>query len=177
MKKGFVGFGVLLVGLLLSVPAGAQAPFNLKELNQFLTDFPGFVQFMEDKGQEIEGGNRPETWKSMQIDRSMREFLSDTGWNADRFFYLASHVATGLMATEVRDRAPEIQAQLQAQKEAILGNPQIPEEMKQQLLAQMQSGMAQAGTLQTVGDDLPPDEMALIKANKDRINDLFSSLE
>ena len=177
MKKLLNLWLILAVVIGMGLPAWAETPFNQSELDKFLSDFPVFMQFMAAQGSQIESSSSPETWKAMQIDGKMQAFLSGKGWDTHRFFYVASHVTSGLMAVTVQGRAPEIHAQLEAQKSAILDNPQIPEAMKQQLVAQMQSSMTQTASLASAGDKLPPQEMALIKAQKDRITDTFSKVQ
>jgi len=177
MRKG-LWFGLLVALVWMTCPpAMAESPFNLKELDKFLADFPGFVRFSEEQGEAIGADTRPGMWTSLKMNDEIKGFLDKKGWDFERFFYMASHVTAGLMAAEVRAQGPEIIAQMEAQMAAIANNPQIPDAMKQQLMAQMQSGMTQAGAVGAAGDDLPPQEMDLILKHKARIRKAFERAE
>ena len=169
----------MLIALLAATPllAEGETPFNLKEMNKFLEDFPDYARLMQEQGHAIEQSGSPETWKALQADQKMRSFLSNKGWDTQRFFYVASHVTTGVMAVQMQEKTPELGAQIEAQKAAILNNPQIPAAMKEQVLAQMQVGAAQVEAAKAAGENLPPQEMQLITSHKDRIMERLSRVE
>jgi len=161
-----------------AAPARAEAPkpFDRAELEKLISDLPGFMAFMKTQEQAIEDANDPDTWQALQASSLMTSYLRSKGWSPERFFYVVSHVSTGLAAVHLEDQAPEIQRQLSESRAEILSNPALSTEMKQQILSQMEQGAAGVSQLPQVGRDLPASELALIRANQERLTQLFDAL-
>lgn len=177
MKKSqfYTALMLLVVLLPLAVSAQTQVPFKLGELNKFLADFPDVMAYMTEKGEAIENSAQPDTWKGSRMGNLFKDYVEKRGWRVERFSYIASHLAKGLVAAEVNQQAPEMQAQMAQAMAAIQSNPSLSAEMKQQMMAQMSQGMAETGKLKDAGKDIPASEMALIAANRDRIRAAFES--
>ncbi|MBW1800725.1 MAG: hypothetical protein JRJ85_08340 [Deltaproteobacteria bacterium] len=104
-----------------------------------------------------------------------RNCIEQRGWKVDRFTYIATQLAQGIVAVEVRQQAPEMQSQMAGARAAIESNPAISEEMKQQMLSQMALGMAETKKLENAGNNIPASEMTLIRAHQDRIKAVFAT--
>jgi len=177
MKKALTAVLAAACLAVFAIPGWAKdpAPFNPAELNKFISDYPGFVSFMKTQEKAIEDAGNPDAWQSMQASNRMASYLNKKGWKPERFFYVLSHANAGLAAVTLEEQAPQIQSQFSESRKAIQNNPMFSAEMKQQLLAQMQQGEAQAKKMDQMGKDLPPLELKLIRKNKDRLMHLFES--
>jgi len=181
MRKAWMTAAILAAAVWLLVPCSARAedprPFSGKELDKLLSDLPGFVSFMNAEEKTIGDAGDPTVWQSLQLSRRMLEYLEKRGWKPERFFYVVSHVSVGLAAVTMEENAPRVQAQLAESQKAIQENPMISPEMKRQLLDQMQQGAEQTRQMDRVGQDLPAEELALIRKNKARIVETFETAE
>lgn len=152
---------------------GNQSPFNSSELNSFLSDFPEVVLYLEERGQLFEQNADADRWESGNAGAEFRDFLEAKGWDPERFGYVSSHVAQGLAVLEMQRRAPDMQAQLEEARQAIMNEPNLSADMKKQMLEQLDQSMAQSQGLEQAGNELPASEMTLIEANQERIRQAF----
>lgn len=155
--------------LLFAIPALAQTPtpFTQAELERFLADYPAVTQFLEAQGQEG-GALEPGFIQDARQTKAFTDFLSQRGWDVQRFFYVTQQVGSGVVALQLSEQGSRIQREYEQTKAEILKSPDLTPAQKQQFLAQMEEAMAQS---RAMGDAsrLAPGEMALIKANKARI--------
>ncbi len=165
-----------LVGLLTFVPGvvffvaaqdvAVEEPFTKGELKRFLADWPAFVSWAENKGEQYQNLEAPGA--GGRWSREMEEYLGGTGWKPERFFYVLSHVTYGMLVVQMQ-QVPEITSQLKEQMAAVENDPNLPEAQKQVLLSQMGQAVAQTAQLGQHGKDLPYQEIELIKANKEKL--------
>lgn len=149
-----------------------QKPFTQDELNRFMKDWPPFTQWAESKGEEYDKIQAPA--EGMRWSREMTQYLGKRGWKPERFFYVVSHVASGLAAVEMRQQAPGIASQLKAQKAMIESNPDIPAEQKKMMISQMEQAMGQTAQLKDQGKDIPAEEMELIRGNRQALKEVLA---
>jgi hypothetical protein len=175
MKKFMMAVCVLWVGFLVAFGAMAkdfedQKPFNQSELQKFVDDWPGFAKWAEEKGEKYH--QSPTAAEGYAFSKEMESYFNKIGWKPERFFYVYHHVSAGLVAIEMKDQAQQSSAELEAQKAAIMANPDIPADQKKQILDQLNQMTSATGN-QQLGVEIPPEEMRLIRANKDMLMDLF----
>ena len=164
---------VVLLPILFCPPAAAQAPFDAAELDRFLTALPQYLKFLEQQGDAIENIQSPDAWTAQAVGQKIQNYLAERGWDAQRFYYVAGHVAKGLAAAMVGERSPEMQQEMAASMAMIRDNPSLSQAMKDQMMAQMQNAMAQTRELESTAEDLPPQEMGLLRTNLKRIKNAF----
>lgn len=172
---------LLLFLLCLPAPVMAQAQpramdtgaaLTTAELDKFLADFPPTARYMDSLGRQLEIMNGPESQAQAQADQEFRAFVGKRGWTAERFSQVAAKVSSGIVALQLTEMGPQIQAEYDKARAQILAEPGLTPEQKRQMLAQMEQGMAQSRAAgQAV--KLTPDETALIRTNKDRIIKAF----
>jgi hypothetical protein len=166
---------LVLIGILLggALVVWAQGPFTAGELDRFIDDWPGFASMLESQGQALEAEQISSLAQGLQLNQKVQSYLSGRGWTPDRFMYMASHVSAGLFSQIMAQKQPEIQAGMAQAKAEIMNNPDIPAEMKQQLLAQMEAGLAQTQQMGKPMAELPQQELDLIAARLERIKAAF----
>lgn len=152
-----------------------QKPFNAAELDKFINDYPKIVDYLEEHGEEMDYAEDPDSWQAMRMNKKFTDYVDGLGWSPERLGYVASHVSQGIAALEMKGHGPEMRAQLEEARQAIMSNPNMSAEMKQQMMAQMEQSMAMADDMEESGKKLPPSEMALIKSNRQRILDAFEA--
>jgi hypothetical protein len=168
---------LLLFLLCIPVPAQAQgldsgAPLTRAELDKFLVDFPPTAKYMESLGRQLETLNGPQAQAQSRADQEYRAFVGKRGWTAERFSQVAARVSSGIVALQMAEMGPQIQAEYDKARAQILAEPGLTPEQKRQMLAQMEQGLAQSRAAgQAV--KLTPGEATLIRANKDRIIQAF----
>lgn len=180
MIKKFSGVCVLLVMiyLLTLTPAFAQIddqkPFSKAELTKFMADWPQFASWAEKKGEHYSDVKDPDAWIGMKYSAEMQSYLKKNGWKAERFFYILHHVVIGLMKLQMEELSPQMNQQLEAQIDMIKKDPNIPEAQKQQMIASMEASLAQTKQVnENFKEEIPAQEMALIKADKDKLMKVF----
>lgn len=164
-----VGTVMFVLGVVLSVVAQdvtEEKPFTKDELKRFLADWPAFVSWAENKGEQYNNLETPGAGRRWS--REMEEYLAGKGWQPERFFYVLSHVTYGMLVVQMQ-QVPEITSQLKEQMVAVENDPNLPEAQKQMLLSQMGQAVAQTAQLGQHGKDLPYQELELIKANKEEL--------
>ena len=158
------------------VVAQEQSPFSMKELNRFIGDYPEFISLMREKGEDIEALNQPDAYKSQEMMRLYKEFADKKGWDLMRFGYMMSHVGSGYAVVRMEEQQPQIQQQMEQAKQAIMSNPGWTDEMKQQMLAQMQQGMMQTQAV-SEQNQIPDSEMSMIRQNKDKLLQMYEQMQ
>jgi hypothetical protein len=172
MKKRLIVLCVSVI-LCLSIPpviAGSSdefEPFTGEELTKFMADWPAFSQWAESTGQKYDPTAAPAP--GTNYGSELQEYLTGRGWKTERFFYVLSRVAYGLSAMQTQQTVPEVVSQLQAQKDQIMANPDIPESQKQALISQLDQSIQQMGGIPQQYDEIHPSELELIKSNKDAL--------
>jgi hypothetical protein len=175
MKTSFAIATLAALVVLQAVGAAAAdpAPFTSRELGRFIDVLPKYIRFIETQGQALDDIKDPGVWQVMAVSGRMQDFFTRHDWKPERFFYVAAHAAMGLAAAEWQHQQPSVTAEMESAREEIRNNPDLPEEMKQQLLQNLdQAGAAQAGLDQLAGQ-IPAQEMALIQANRERLREVF----
>ncbi len=162
---------------LAAVPAAAgQPPFNEAELNKFAAEWPLFVRWAHQKGEAFEKIKDPSAMQAAALGQEVKNYLQNRGWQPERFFYVASHVAAGLMAAEAGPASTQAAVQLEAQRQVILNNPQLSEVQKKQILAQIDQAIAEAKKAdQTAAAEIPAQEMSLIQTHRQRLLAIIST--
>lgn len=164
----------LLTALVITGAAMAQEPFDKKEMNRLIETMPGWLQLVETLGQDLDDPSDPSAWEALMDAKRIQNYLADQGWSdTDRFLYVASHAAMGLGALLAQETQPQMRAEIEESRREIMNNPQLSQEMKEQLLAALEQAQAQMTGLQDMAQNVPPDEMALIKANRNRLEEVF----
>ncbi|MEO5345221.1 MAG: hypothetical protein H7834_02435 [Magnetococcus sp. YQC-9] len=155
MKKQLLAatLGVaLLCGTSLLHAAEPQdpKPFTKAELDQFIADYPGLVQWLGTRNPQADVTRNPWIVSSMRADRDFNARLKEKNWNPDRFFYLFHHINTGLVMAESEKSQAELRARMakeQKENEARLAKEQKENEARlaegrQQLDKEMQAANA-----------------------------------
>ena len=175
----------LLLALLPAPAARAQTDqpsFNLAELDRFMADFPAIVQDLERAGTLDGPADRDGLARAAQ-EQAYRDAVTSRGWDPERFAYMADHVARGLASDSVRepplDRSAQLaQAQAMAEAQAqvkaqVMAMPDLTPEMRQQILAQLEQDMGGLAKVAATADNLPPDELTLIRVNRAELVKVF----
>ena len=155
------------------LPAG-MAPFTQAELDKMLADYPGF-QAIADKVTGPDGMADPTSAQAAAANQEMLAYLGSKGWNPpDRFLYVMGHAFMGAANLMLgiqggQGGGPSAVDQLKAQRKAIEILP-MDEAEKAKALADMDKAIAE---MEKTGGppsaDIPPEEMALIQQNMDKI--------
>jgi hypothetical protein len=177
MRAKFMAFFCIIFFLssFTAVAGQGQKPFNASELDKFINDYPKIVDYLEEHGEDMDYADDPDSWQAVRMNEKFVDYVRDLGWSPERLGYVGSHVARGVAALEMKGHGPEMRAQLEEARKAIMSNPSMSEQMKRQMLAQMEQSMAMTDDVEESGKDLPPSEMALIQANRERILKAFEA--
>ena len=155
MKKVFLVLCVLafIVAGAGYVRAQEEKPFTSGELSKFIADFPEIADHAEQLGEEIGAvEDDPDAWQSIAASSSMVKLLNQKGWLPERFAYIISHIGTGLAGLTMAEHQPVINDQLIQAKKAIQDNPNLSDEMKEQMLSQFEQSMgATAPIIRIIG--------------------------
>ena len=176
MKKVFLS---LCIFVFIATGAGyaraqEEKPFTSGELSKFIADFPEIADHAEQLGEEIGAvEDEPDAWQTIAASSSMAKILKQKGWQPERFSYIISHIGTGLAGLTMAEHQPVINDQLTQAKKAIQDNPNLSDEMKEQMLSQFEQSMGATAQLSKSLDELPDSEVKLIQQNKDKLIQLF----
>ena len=144
-------------------------PFTSAELDQFLADWPEFAKWAKQVGEKYNTGGQGALQNHMYSQKVLNH-IKGMGWGDPmRFFYVLGHTSLGLATVQTSTAQPQMLASMEQQKQAIMNNPNMSAEQKQQILAQMEQAMAQMQQANQYAAEIPPEELALIKARKDEI--------
>jgi hypothetical protein len=177
-RSGLLTAALVAMLVVLWAPATwAESPFSAGELDRFINDWPGFATMMESEGKALDAQQIPNLAKGMHLNQKLKSYLSGRGWGIERFMYMASHVSVGLASLMMAQQQPKIEAGMSQAKAEIMNNPDIPDEMKQQLLAQLEAGMGQTQQMSQKADDLPQQELDLIAGRLEQIKTAFQIKE
>jgi len=183
-----------VVAIFLVTPAKGEAGkmtqplFNEKELDKFISDWPAFDDWnrrqdwrlseLKNKGYDWFGdGFRIINddfilWEDMKYLPKVKAFLSELGWDADRFFYIIKRVSKGRAEIKVNEDAPKRAAQVQQDLERQANNPDLPPVAKEAIHKAMEST---AHNLKELKVDLhiPKSEMELIIARRKKLDEIL----
>ncbi len=149
-----------------------QAPFDNSELGQFMETWPGFIEWAEEHGEEY--GDVDTAAEAQACSQELLSYLSGKGWTGNRFFYVSHQVALGLAALETEENNPKLNAEMDQAIQEIMNNPDIPPAQKDQMLAMMKTSQGQMNQIQEMQENIPPQEMALITANRAKLKEIMS---
>ena len=178
MKKSMwiAAVATLLVLIVLPttfVSAQAGGTLTQADLDKFIADFPEFVKWADDKGdvwdrdEAMSGGT--------EVGEEIQNYLQDKGWDVQKFFYVFTTVVhETLLSTH---GGGDMAAMLQAQRESIANNPDMPADQKEQALAELDKAILQAGSGAGMGMEIHPDDTKLIQANKDKLLEALAAAE
>ena len=91
-----------------------QAPFDGSELSKFMSDYPDFVSWAREAGEMYGSIEDPNVVQSMALSESLQSYVSSLGWDTERFFYMMTHVASGLSAVMMEEAGVDMAAQMAA---------------------------------------------------------------
>lgn len=181
MKKLCAVVFLLAIICVVSLPAAAadidkQKPFTAAELRKLKSDWPQFIKWTQKKGEKYELDKNPDSWAAMRFSKDVMAYLEGKGWKPERFFYVASHVSAGLAMITMSEFAPQMIAQLEVQKEMIKNNPQMTPAQKQQMIDQINISIAETKKAhQPMTEELPPQELKLIEAERQELMEMLST--
>ena len=162
-----------------------QPLFNETELKKFIIYWPAFeIWNRQQDWQASDIKNRDNRWISGQftittddiiIWKGMKNlpevqiFLSDLGWNADRFFYLIGHVVKGRTEIKVNKESPKRAAQVRKQLEKQASNTDLSPAARKAIHESLDSTV---NSIEKTKVDLqiPESEMDLIIAYKKQLD-------
>lgn len=175
MKRVAVLISILVLALAGAgnVRAQEEKPFDLKELNKFIVDFPAIADDLKKIGHTFDAQNDGQEWQNPATAKFFEKQLQKRGWQSGRFVYILSHIGSGLAAISMADVAPVLKQQISEAGKAIMDNPALSDEMKARLMSQMQDGLGASAQLSDALDALPAQEIGLIKQNKEKLMEIL----
>lgn len=125
MNKSFFAGTLLALSLIFSAPAGAEGmagpkPFDGKELEKFLSDYPSMTQWKPKEGAFYGDLNHPWVMAGMQYHQPFGAALKEKGWDPDRFFYLFNHVKQGVSEERYRRRQQRMEERMSRQMDEMV---------------------------------------------------------
>lgn len=155
----------------------AGGSFSQGELDSYLNDLPQVASYMEKEGAYLDELEGDEAWAAMRANDQFMSFLNGLGWEPERFMYVMEHVSLGIASLQVQEHSAEFDGQMEESRRAIMADTSMSDDMKQQLLAQMEQSVAQLRKMENPEDmGVTADEMELLRANKDRVLDVYENM-
>ncbi|MDJ0784713.1 MAG: hypothetical protein QNJ22_22305 [Desulfosarcinaceae bacterium] len=118
--------------------------------------------------------------KGSQLEGKFAQYLQKNGWKMEEFVWISHKISSGIGYLMAKPEMEKLRAELMAQKQEIMSDPDMPEATKQQMLAMMdqQSGGPGAlmARLDAVTKELTPSELKLLEANKERIITVYRGI-
>nr|CAX83924.1 uncharacterized protein [uncultured bacterium] len=167
MKKQLVAalLGMLALAVAGNAPAREvteQTAFNTTEMEKFIADYPGLLKWLGKQNPLYENQRSPWIMSGMRYDKGFTSRLKEQGWEADRFFYLLSHINTGLTINASEKMKAEAQARMEQQKkESEARNAKNQEQMNKQIAEanqRMAAQLAEAKEQIRTNPHIPPQE-------------------
>lgn len=168
---------MLLLLLLLAAPAAAQdygqdtpydytkmAPFSPAELSRFLNDWPAFTRWAESRGEELDQSGNEAAWTG-----EAAKTVSALGWEPERFFYVAHQCALGISGLAMDAQGPAMMAELTETRSQIMEDQTMTPEQKQMMLQMLEQSQGGIVEMQEMQQNIPAQEMAMIKAKESEI--------
>ncbi|MBF0260365.1 MAG: hypothetical protein HQL97_00835 [Magnetococcales bacterium] len=94
-------------------------PFTQAELDRFVADYPGLVQWIGKQNPQVDMARTPWMVSSMRGDPNFNAQLKEKNWEPERFHYLLNHINTGLSLVESEKGLAESQARLAKERQEI----------------------------------------------------------
>ncbi|GAB0056217.1 hypothetical protein SIID45300_00522 [Candidatus Magnetaquicoccaceae bacterium FCR-1] len=92
-------------------------PFTQAELDRFVADYPGLVQWLGKQKPQFDTARTPWLVASMRGDPNFNAQLKEKNWDPDRFHYLLNHINTGLALVESEKGQAETQARIAKERQ------------------------------------------------------------
>ncbi len=150
-----------------------QRPFNERELNAFIADWPEFVTWTRSKGENLNRIHSPTELAASKHYFDMQRFLERINWKPKRFFYILNHVGKGLAMLQTENVDPEMIAKLEAQKAMIEQSTMFTSEQKKVMLGNLKQAFVQARKIES-GREIPSVELELITEKRETLMRLLS---
>ena len=158
---------VLLVAL--PVWAGDPQPFTAPELDKFTADWPKFVTWAREHGEDFDRPQARDSIFEELLGRRATEFIASLGWETDRFGYVLERVTALLAGLNMEEHRDKIKAAHEAERIEIENNPNLTAADRAERLAGLEESWTQMEKYQALLKEAAPQEMELIRANKDKL--------
>ncbi len=147
-------------------PFKGQNLLTQAELDKFIIDYPAYVRWAISKGE------------SEPSEQEIESFIQSLNWQVIRFSYVMNQVMVGSMAVRMKDQIPQAKkqiAELQAERDRYLTQETASEEQKKDIAAQFNELIESKQDMLRQIEELPAEELALIKGSMDRLATALAS--
>lgn len=153
--------------------AAAVRPISYEELSKFSTDWTAYAQWLKSDGKESSlayaGINPPRDYSE-----EAQKFLERRGWTVDRFFHLERTVRETLTYLIQTEKQENFTRRMEEQIRAVRENDSLSKKDRRLLEEQLQSAVERKSASVPPDVSVSPEELALIKANRDSLELLMS---
>ena len=163
----------LLILLALPVWAGSPQPFTAPELDKFTADWPRFVTWAREHGEDFDRPQARDSIFEELLGRRATEFITSMGWDTDRFGYVLERVTALLAGLNMEEHRDKIKAAHEAERIEIENNPNLTAADRAERLAELEESWAQMEKYQALLKEASPQEMELIRARKDNLMNII----
>lgn len=175
---------LILTALIASPAMGADArpEITSSTLDKYLKVLPGFVALFQnaDSGGAKGMDGLMGALQGSQLSSKLTSYLAKNGWKADEFAGVHGIVTSATSYLVAKPELAKAQKQMAAQKKEMMADPNIPESVKNQMVAMMEQQAGGQGSfmgqMEEVVKDLSPSELKLLEDNKDRIVNVYKGL-
>jgi len=173
-----------LIGLGLAVVlAAGQAwggsapprPFSALELDKFIVDWPRFVGWARERGEDFDRPTSQDEVFEELFSRQASKYILEMGWRPERFGYLLNRVTTALAGMKMEDQAEAVARVVEAERIEIEHNPDLSEGEKRSRLDQLERTVAEMEAYRLRLKEMNPREVELVREHRERLMKAISS--
>ena len=176
--------GIILACLVLTAAlamgqawAGSSPPrpFSALELDKFIIDWPRFVGWAKDRGEDFDRPDSQDQVFEELFGRQASARIREMGWVPRRFSYLLNRVTTALIGLKMEEQGQDVVRAVEAEKIEIEHNPDLGEGEKRRRLEELERTVAEMEESRRRLKEINPQELKLVREHRERLIKAFSS--
>jgi len=166
----------LLLTLTPALGAGKakdSVPFTSPELETFMRDAPGFLDWVDETGDKKFLADLIKDPKVIKYNGDAYKYLKNQGWRPERFAYILNHVVLGGVIKETGGFGDKELNALLEQKERVSQSGDLSPEEKQAALEILDNTIAEIKETIAANKSVPKSELLLMWSCRDRLYHIF----
>ena len=164
--------------MLLAPPAwtGNRRPVSALELDRFMVDWPRFVNWAREHGEEFDRPEAPDTIFEELLGLRATEFIKSMGWEKNRFSQVLERITAVLSGLNMRAHRDKIKAAHGAERIEIENNPNLTESDRSGRLAALEESWNQLEKYEALLGEADPGEVELIRINQEKLMEILKKV-
>jgi hypothetical protein len=161
---------IVLFGLPGLGICAAEAPFQLGELNHFLTNSAPFFEWSRTNGQTNVLERLQKEPKNISEFPAAARLLREDGWEPERFTYILNHVIIGYKRLGMGKDPEQLLARLEESKISIKNDSKLSAAEKSLILSQLEQNQREVRQIVRDFNALPALEVSLLWLNREALH-------